>query len=663
MTEKISVTEVRNALRCPRIFALGRLKRRAVAFPVGSSLLGATFHRIVERFHRAVHAQSPVLASLAPGAPRDEVESALARSLLHLAIDEVGSDPAYASMPAEVDDLAEALRELARHLAGRLARFDEAPALALEKLLRAGERAIEARLDTRGPLLHGRFDALFGDPEGGLEVIEYKLTDEANDALDRAQVALYREILRVSEGVSARPTVLRFTPILRETSTPPDVADAWVDKTLRPLLDDMVRWANAPEHAPPTARRDLCPACPMGQECAELYPERLAFRDEPPMAAARPRPTDGETFSPATALPGTPANDPDTKGRREAEALVARILHELERQGVAARCLGGPIVGPTLYVIEVSRARGAVKDLDRAAEDVVHRLAAEDGIDAEYGREGGHRRFIVRRSEPRLVNLRSLLDPKRAWLSARSGRFLVGQAPSGEVVTGDLADPSTPHLLIAGQSGSGKSVLIQSIVASLVHHHGPEAIRFTLVDPKRVTFIGAGFQAAIAAHLDGPVRYDIEDTLSILEQLVDIMEERYRIFEAAKVTDLGEYNEQAEPHARIERRVLVIDEFQDLVAEKTTKEAFFAGIKRLGAKARAAGVHMILATQRPDAATVPGLIKANLGGKIALRVASATNSRIVLDQPGAERLLGKGDLLADLGRGIVRAQAPLLQNV
>jgi S-DNA-T family DNA segregation ATPase FtsK/SpoIIIE len=127
--------------------------------------------------------------------------------------------------------------------------------------------------------------------------------------------------------------------------------------------------------------------------------------------------------------------------------------------------------------------------------------------------------------------------------------------------------------------------------------------------------------------------------------------------------DISEYNEQVVLQERLERRVLVIDEFQDLTAEKDSSRAFFDGVKRLGAKARAAGIHMILATQRPDRDTVPAVIKANLGGRIALQVASQINSRIVLDQGGAETLLGKGDLYASLGRGLVRAQAPLLAGV
>ena len=137
------------------------------------------------------------------------------------------------------------------------------------------------------------------------------------------------------------------------------------------------------------------------------------------------------------------------------------------------------------------------------------------------------------------------------------------------------------------------------------------------------------------------------------------MEERYVLFESAQVSDVHEYN-AAHPSARVARHVVVIDEFYDLTAEKRSAERFCLLVGRLGAKARAAGIHLVLATQRPDQKTVPPGLKANLGGKIALHVSSAVNSRIILDQAGAENLLGRGDLLADLGRGVVRAQVAMV---
>jgi S-DNA-T family DNA segregation ATPase FtsK/SpoIIIE len=422
----------------------------------------------------------------------------------------------------------------------------------------------------------------------------------------------------------------------------------------------MPEWASEPALAPETPRQDLCAACPVARECKQSYPTHVPARDDPPVGAARPRPGPSTGLCPPESLTEPTPSDDDALGRREAEALSARILDELRRQGTSAVCPHPPIVGPTLYVIQVARPRGAVRHLDSAAEDVRHRLASEDGVELEYEKRGGHRRFIVRRPQPRPVRLSPLLQQRRKYLSERPGRFIVGQCPDGEVLCGDLSDASTPHLLVAGQSGSGKSVLLQSLIASLVQYHPPSAIRFTLVDPKRVTFNAAAFRGAVSAHLDGPVRSEVEYVLPVLEQLIQIMEERYRLFERAQVSDIGELNDQVTPPERLERRVLVIDEFQDLVTDKASTLAFFESIRRLGAKARAAGIHLILATQRPDRNVVPPIIRANLGGKVALQVASATNSRIILDEGGAEKLLGKGDLLANLGRGVVRAQGPML---
>ena len=223
---------------------------------------------------------------------------------------------------------------------------------------------------------------------------------------------------------------------------------------------------------------------------------------------------------------------------------------------------------------------------------------------------------------------------------------------------GDLSEPTTCHVLIGGASGSGKSVLLRTIVASLAHFHTPDAIRFTLVDPKRVSF--HSFRTSLATHLAQPLCYDVKQAVEILEGLVNEMEERYIEFEETGSENIDEYNESVAPERRIARHVVVVDEFADLLAEKGVRESFLSAVQRLCAKARAAGIHLVLATQRPDAKTVPGVIKTNLVGRIALKVPDAAASRIVLGRIGAERLLGKGDLYADFGSGPVRAQAAVL---
>jgi len=654
-----SVTEVRNALRCPRIFALGRVEKKAVAFPIGSSCLGASFHRLVDRFAKTVDVAPAGIEALEVGAPLDAVEAELRSWLISLLVNELDADAGLASMPGEVDDLAQALRELARHLAGRLRRFQARPGEALRSLVRESERALECVVDD-GILLRGTLDALYASPDGSLEVVEYKLTDETNDQLDRAQVALYSHMHERATGARAKPVVLRFMPMLRETAISEAEAADIVQRTVLPVVRDMVRWQEQPELAPATDRRDLCPACPLAETCARAYPERVSPRDDPPAGAARPRLDPAGGIAPAVTSPILSASVHDDDGRKQAEKLRDAILGELRRQGVNAICPRPPVVGPTLFEIEVTRPRGSVKALDQMAEDVRHRLASEDGTDAAYEHRSGRRLFIVRRAVPRKVLLSPLLAEAHDYLAEQPGRFVLGQRPTGEVLHGDLSDSSTPHLLVGGTTGSGKSVLLRAVIASLVHYHGPSAIRFILIDPKRVTFNVPSFHSAVAAHLDGPIGYDADDAIPIIERLVEVMEERYELFAASQVSDIREYNDTVDLSARLERKVVVIDEFQDLTAEKANAKPFFDGVKRLGAKARAAGVHLILATQRPDRDVVPPLLKTNLGGKIALRVATQTNSRIILDEGGAERLLGKGDLLANLGHGVVRAQAPLV---
>lgn len=657
----LSVTEVRNALRCPRIFALGRLANNAAAFPIGSSCLGASFHRLVDRFARTVDTPPRDFAALAACAPLDEVEAGLRRWLLDLLVGELESDATLATMPGEVDDLAQALRELARHLAARLRRFSAAPSESLRLVVKDSERALETEL-AEGLILRGKLDAMYGEPDGSLELIEYKLTDEANDHLDRAQVALYAHMLERSHGVAAKPVVLRFMPMLRETSIAPVESRDILDRTVLPLVREMARWAEEPLTAPATERRDLCPACPMAEACAANYPARVGPRDDPPAGAARPRldPAGGiGPAAPSPVLAGVSADDQE--GQKQAHRLRDVILAELRRQGVNAICPRPPVVGPTLFEIEVSRPRGSVRQLDSLAEDVRHRLASAESTDASYEQRSGRRLYVVRRSVPRKVLLSPLLAEEQAFLSEAPGRFVLGERPTGEVLRGDLSESSTPHLLVGGTTGSGKSVLLRAVIASLIHYHGPSAIRFILIDPKRVTFNLPAFSAAVGSHLDGPIGYDADDAIPIIERLVELMDERYKLFEHAQVSDIREFNQTVGEGDRLERKVVVIDEFQDLTAEKASAKPFFEGIKRLGAKARAAGVHLILATQRPDKDVVPPLLRTNLGGKIALRVATAVNSRIILDQGGAEKLHGKGDLLANLGHGTIRAQAPMVE--
>ena len=663
MTISLSVTEIRNALRCPRVFALGRARGQTVLFPIGASAMGAVFHRLVAAFAREPDLSR--LARLPAGAPVDEVARTLSSSLLRLLAAELARTPSYASMPAEVDDLAEALREFARHVAGACAAGGVVPAEATARFLAGAELPLELSVDHDGGSvrLTGRIDALHVPPGGAAEVVEYPLTDESGEDLDRAQVALYRFLLARARQLDAAPVILRFRPGLTVTRLPARDADELVAKRLVPLMADMARWTADPRSAPATDRSDLCPACPVRSDCIQTYPQRLAPRDDPPAGATRPRPDPtGDLYEPPVAARQTaPAPSrgrvaDDRAALAGAEETRRLILDILKRQGVSHPTAPPPVVGARLVQIEVSVSRGSVAALERAAADVEHRLAADHGLTAHFSKKGALRVFTVPRPEPRPVRLTDLLAARADYLAARPGRFVVGEAADGAPLTGDLSDPSSCHLLIGGVTGSGKSVLLRALAASLVHFQSPSAINLTLIDPKRVSF--GRLATGLAAHLHRPLVHSTDEAVPILAELVEEMELRYGLFDGARVQDIDEYNDTQPASQRLARRVVVIDEFQDLVTQRPTRDAFLDIIQRLGAKARASGIHLILSTQRPTRDAVPTSIKANLPGKIALKVTSAGESRIILDARGAEDLLGKGDLLADLGHSPVRAQAP-----
>ncbi|MEO0488743.1 MAG: FtsK/SpoIIIE domain-containing protein, partial [Cyanobacteria bacterium J06659_2] len=206
---------------------------------------------------------------------------------------------------------------------------------------------------------------------------------------------------------------------------------------------------------------------------------------------------------------------------------------------------------------------------------------------------------------------------------------------------------------VGGTTGSGKSEFLRSLLLSLLVRHSPETLQIALVDPKRVTF--PEFEAM--PWLLEPIVKDSEGAIALMTTLMDEMDRRYQRFEQSRCADLNRYNQQAKtPMPRI---VCIFDEYADFMSEKESKAAIEQSIKRLGAMARAAGIHLIIATQRPDAKVVTPLIRSNLPGRVALRTASDADSAIILGgkQGDAVNLLGKGDLLYLKGAQLLRLQS------
>ena len=216
----------------------------------------------------------------------------------------------------------------------------------------------------------------------------------------------------------------------------------------------------------------------------------------------------------------------------------------------------------------------------------------------------------------------------------------IGRDVMGKAFYADLA--RMPHMLVAGATGAGKTISLSSMILSLLYRNSPERLRFILVDPKRVEF--SVYQDI--PHLLGPVIHDVQKTLTALKWSIDEMERRFDILAAAGVRNIHEYNEKISSDK--DKKVMpyivfIIDELADLMASKGKE--IEGGIVKIAQKARAVGIHLILATQRPSVEVITGLIKANVTARVAFQVVSMVDSRTILDASGAEKLLGAGDLL------------------
>jgi S-DNA-T family DNA segregation ATPase FtsK/SpoIIIE len=244
----------------------------------------------------------------------------------------------------------------------------------------------------------------------------------------------------------------------------------------------------------------------------------------------------------------------------------------------------------------------------------------------------------VPNDSPMTVSLRDVLESNRYQRIRTPLAIALGESVDGTPVAADLS--SMPHLLIAGTTGSGKSVCVNAIIASLLLRNTPEQVKFIMVDPKRVELTGYNG----IPHLIAPVVVEVERIIGVLKWLTREMDERYKKFSVAGARNIEDYNRNrpAESDA-LPYIVAIIDELADLMMLAPEEAERY--ITRIAAMARATGIHLVIATQRPSADVVTGLIKANFPARIAFAVAGNVDSRVILDQPGAEKLLGRGDML------------------
>lgn len=256
---------------------------------------------------------------------------------------------------------------------------------------------------------------------------------------------------------------------------------------------------------------------------------------------------------------------------------------------------------------------------------------------------------------PKTDNEKYGVDAKELWhLCPTNPESLVaplGSDIEGSPVTVDLSSADSPHLLVAGTTGSGKSVALDTILKGLIRYD-KNVLRLRLVDPKGTELVDFEDDP----HLDGMIGMDATDAIEILEASVQEMGVRYADMKAIRTRKLAEYNAKVDKADRKPWIVIVLDEYADLTSDPDEKKQIEALLKRLTQKARAAGIHVIAATQRPSADVISTTIRSNFPAQLALRVKTATDSRIILDETGAESLAGQGDAFLHTAKGTIRLQ-------
>ena len=354
----------------------------------------------------------------------------------------------------------------------------------------------------------------------------------------------------------------------------------------------------------------------------------------------------------------------------EQNANKNRIITTLQNYGIEIETIKAT-VGPTITLYEIVPKAGVrISKIRNLEYDIMLSLAAT-GIRIIAPIPGkGTIGIEVPNSDPQVVSMHSIIASKKFQESKFELPVAFGRTITNEIFMVDLA--KMPHLLVAGATGQGKSVGLNAIITSLLYKKHPSQLKLVLVDPKKVEFnIYGDIEKHFLAKLPDGDDAIITDTSKVVETLNSLckeMDDRYDLLKKAHVRNIKEYNEKFtnrhlnpdKGHRFLPYIVVIVDEFGDLII--TAGKEVEMPIARIAQLARAVGIHMIIATQRPSVNIITGVIKANFPARVAFRVSSMIDSRTILDSPGANQLVGRGDMLFSQGNDLVRVQCAFVDT-
>ncbi len=356
------------------------------------------------------------------------------------------------------------------------------------------------------------------------------------------------------------------------------------------------------------------------------------------------------------------ADESGVISKEELDEIAERagaIIMALESFGIGAKFAKAQR-GPTVTRYLLSPATGTRVNSFLKTQDDLSLALATDGVRVIAPVPGTA--FVgieVPNNKAELVTFGELYENEEFKSSKSKTAVCIGRSVTGEAVYDDIA--SMPHLLVVGATGMGKSVCINSLIASIISRATPDEVKLILIDPKRVELI----QYARLPHLYLPLIHDAREAASALERVLQIMNDRYAEIQKLSVRNIDAYNERVKENPALGKPmpkiIIFIDELNDLMI--TMRDPVENLISCIAQKARAAGIHLVIGTQRSSVNVITGLIKANIPSRIAFKVTSAIESRVALDQYGAEKLLGRGDMLySKMGAPVKRIQGAYISD-
>ncbi len=655
-SNSFSVTDVRVAVECPRLFYLSKHFGGKTLFTPKFSTpgIGNTFHKLANEFVRIVKQEPQFRALFEPSVAKLEVE-AIAFQMQNMFYSSVFF-PDYLQ-PAIQDRSASAptLQRIWLGIRNLIHKWTELliknrihcnPDKLFDRTFVATESKLQHNFklpDGKIQSIVGRLDCLIYDfSQNSLCVVELKTYAPADPSAQLAQVALYSYMVQQAKKVPVDSAVYCVLPFQEYFYTWSEL-ETNLHQVIPHQLQQMQQWlewqpsqANVP---PKTSNLKLCNICPQQEKCQSY------FSSDDTSISLDKIPDKPSPYLIAPLSPNQQTIDPEPIGRE--------LVDILKSFNVNVEYIGA-IAGTTFIRIKLKPGRGVkVASILKLAAD----LQVQLGVTRPplIATQAGYVSVDLPREDRQVAYFKDYIQPQLKPNDAAVS-IALGVDLEGKLIEADLADPNTCHFLVGGTTGSGKSEFLRSLLLSLIYRHSPEQVKIALVDPKRVTF--AEFEQM--PWLLSPVVKDSEAAIVLMDELVAEMEKRYQLFESARCSDLSAYNQmQAANKDKLPRIVGIFDEYADFMTEKETRKALEDSIKRLGGMARAAGIHLIVATQRPDANVVTPIIRSNLPGRVALSTASEADSKIILGgtSTAAAYLLGKGDLFFGANSGLKRLQS------